>query len=356
MKAPVPPNETQRLEALKRYDVLDSPAEAAFDELAQLAAHICQTPIALVVLLDETRQWFKAKIGVNEMETPRGQAFCSHAITNPGALMEVPNALEDQRFVNNPLVTGELGIRFYAGAPLVMSSGTAIGTVCVIDTVPRKLTELQSDALKALSRQVVQLLALRRANAELQILTEAQAIRQTQLVETQRQLRELNGELALQTLTDALTGLQNRRALDRLLANEYARSLRTRSPMGVLMADVDHFKAYNDQYGHVAGDQALQAVAKAIESEARAYDHVARYGGEEFVVVLPDTQLADVRIVAERIRHAVSALTDLQSPITISLGIAMANAEGSPTELIHRADQALYQAKQSGRNQVQTSP
>ena len=169
-------------------------------------------------------------------------------------------------------------------------------------------------------------------------------------------MRELNGDLALQTLTDALTGLQNRRALDRLLANEYARSLRTRSPMGVLMADVDHFKAYNDQYGHVAGDQALQAVAKAIESEARAYDHVARYGGEEFVVVLPDTQLADVRIVAERIRLAVSALMHLQSPITISLGIAMANAEGSPTELIHRADQALYQAKQSGRNQVQTSP
>ena len=348
--------ETLRLQELKKLEILDTEAEQAYDDVVRLAAFICETPIALVSLVDEDRQWFKAKIGVNEMETPRGKAFCSHAITNPGALMEVPNALEDQRFVNNPLVTGELGIRFYAGAPLIMSSGTAIGTVCVIDTVPRKLTELQSDALKALSRQVVQLLALRRANAELKILTEAQAIRQTQLEETQRQLRELNGDLALQTLTDALTGLQNRRALDRLLANEYARSLRTRSPLGVLMADVDHFKAYNDQYGHVAGDQALQAVAKAIESEARAYDHVARYGGEEFVVVLPDTQLADVRIVAERIRLAVSALMHLQSPITISLGIAMANAEGSPTELIHRADQALYQAKQSGRNQVQTSP
>lgn len=344
--------ETLRLQELNKFEVLDSEAEQAYDDVVSLAAFICDTPIALISLVDEDRQWFKAKVGLNEMETPRGLAFCAHAITTPNELMEVPNALEDQRFVNNPLVTGALGIRFYAGAPLLTSSGAALGTVCVIDKVPRKLTVLQCNALKALSRQVVQLLALRRANAELRLLTEAQAMRQRHLEEAQKELKELNEDLALQTLTDALTNLKNRRAFDRLLANEYARSLRTRSPLALLMVDVDHFKAYNDQYGHVAGDQALQAVAAAIQSEARAYDHVARYGGEEFGVILPDTQVADVRVVAERIRQAVQAIAGLHRSITASVGAAMADVNASPTDLVERADQALYDAKQNGRNRV----
>ena len=119
-----------------------------------------------------------------------------------------------------------------------------------------------------------------------------------------------------------------------------------------MMVDVDHFKAYNDQYGHLAGDQALQAVAAAIKSQARAYDHVARYGGEEFAVILPDTQVADTRAVAERIRLAVQALQGLHRPVTVSVGAAMAAAETDPADLVHRADQALYQAKQAGRNRV----
>jgi diguanylate cyclase (GGDEF)-like protein len=199
---------------------------------------------------------------------------------------------------------------------------------------------------------VVQLLALRRANAELELLSRAQSLRQRELEEAQKQLQELNDELSEQSLTDALTNLKNRRAFDRLLANEYARSLRTRSPLALLMVDVDHFKAYNDQYGHLAGDQALQAVAAAIKSQARAYDHVARYGGEEFAVILPDTQVADTRAVAERIRQAVQALPGLHRPVAVSVGAAMAEAKTDPTDLVNRADQALYQAKQAGRNRV----
>lgn len=347
--------EALRLLELHNYGVLDTPAEQAYDDVVSLAAFICDTPIALISLIDEDRQWFKARVGTNDMETPRGMAFCSHAITNPDQLMEVPNALEDPRFVDNPLVTGGPEIRFYAGAPLVTPSGAALGTVCVIDRVPRKLTEAQGNALKALSRQVVQLLALRRANAELEMLTRAQHTRQQALEEHERQLQEENHELAEQTLTDALTNLKNRRAFDRILSNEYARSLRARSGLALLMVDVDHFKAYNDQYGHQAGDVALQAVAGAIKSQARAYDHVARYGGEEFSVVLPDTQIADMRAVAERIRLAVQALTGLHRPLTVSVGGAMADPNTSPAALVERADQALYQAKQNGRNRVQTS-
>ena len=170
-----------RLQELQSFNVLDSDAEQAYDDLVKLASIICDTPIALVSLVDGDRQWFKAKVGLSAMETPRGQAFCAHAITNPDELMEVHDALEDKRFVNNPLVTGDLGIRFYAGAPLLTPSGSALGTVCVIDTVPRKLTELQADALKALSRQVVQLLSLRRAIAELKMLTAAQSGRLREL-------------------------------------------------------------------------------------------------------------------------------------------------------------------------------
>ena len=346
--------EVLRLEELRSFGVLDSAAEQAYDDVVKLAAFICDTPIALISLVDEDRQWFKARVGMNAMETPRGIAFCAHAITEPDALMEVPNALDDSRFAANPLVTGDLGIRFYAGAPLLTPSGAALGTVCVIDRVPRKLTEAQAEALKALSRQVVQLLALRRANAELELLSRAQSLRQRELEEAQKQLQELNEELSEQTLTDALTHLKNRRAFDRLLANEYARTLRTRSPLALLMVDVDHFKAYNDQYGHLAGDQALQAVAAAIKSQARAYDHVARYGGEEFAVILPDTQVADTRAVAERIRQAVQALQGLHRPVTVSVGAAMAEAKTDPADLVNRADQALYQAKQAGRNRVHT--
>lgn len=344
--------EALRLEELRSFGVLDSAAEQAYDDVVKLASFICDTPIALISLIDEDRQWFKARVGMNAMETPRGIAFCAHAITEPHALMEVPDALDDSRFANNPLVTGEEGVRFYAGAPLLTPSGAALGTVCVIDRVPRKLTEAQAEALKALSRQVVQLLALRRANAELELLSRAHTLRQRELEETQRQLKGINEELSEQTLTDALTTLKNRRAFDRLLANEYARALRTRSPLALLMVDVDHFKAYNDQYGHLAGDQALQAVAAAIKSQARAYDHVARYGGEEFAVILPDTQVADTRAVAERIRLAVQNLQGLHRPVTVSVGAAMAEAKTDPVDLVSRADQALYQAKQNGRNRL----
>ncbi|APW42457.1 sensor domain-containing diguanylate cyclase [Rhodoferax saidenbachensis] len=353
MDSSVLASEALRLLELQSLGILDTPAEQAYDDLVSLAAYICDTPIALISLIDEDRQWFKARVGLNDMETPRGMAFCAHAIIDPEHVMEVPNALEDPRFVDNPLVTGNPDIRFYAGAPLVTASGSALGTICVIDTVPRKLTEAQNKALKALSRQVAQLLALHRANTELQLLTRLQRTRQQELEEHEKQLQEENHALAQQTVMDALTGLKNRRAFDRILANEYARSMRARSGMALLMVDVDHFKAYNDQYGHQAGDKALQAVAAAIQSQARAYDHVTRYGGEEFGVVLPDTHLADMRAVAERIRLAVQSLTGLHRPVTVSVGAALSDPMASPASLVERADQALYQAKLNGRNRVQ---
>src|ERR1700685_937273 len=162
MKAPLPENEIARLLALQRYAILDTFPEQEFDDLSRLAAMICGTRIALVSLVDTDRQWFKAKVGIDDAETPRDVAFCGHAILQKD-VMVVPDALADARFRSNPLATAGPNIRFYAGAPLITQDGHALGTLCVLDRVPRELTSEQKQALKALSRLVVAQIELRRS-------------------------------------------------------------------------------------------------------------------------------------------------------------------------------------------------
>ncbi|MFS8805173.1 CHASE3 domain-containing protein, partial [Synechococcus sp. R55.4] len=166
-KASLPPNEEQRLAALRQYQILDTAPENSFDELVRLAAHICGTPIALVSLIDEHRQWFKAKFGVDVQETPRDVAFCAHAILSPKEPLVVPDATQDPRFADNPFVAQEPHIRFYAGIPLVTPEGQALGTLCVVDYQPRHLTPEQLEQLQALAHQVVAQLELRRTLREL---------------------------------------------------------------------------------------------------------------------------------------------------------------------------------------------
>lgn len=165
--APLPENEASRLRDLHQYQVLDTPPEEAFDDLTALAAQICGTPIALVSLIDAHRQWFKAKVGIEAQETSRDIAFCAHAI-NGNDLLVVADATHDARFSDNPLVTADPHIRFYAGMPLVTPSGHALGTLCVIDRVPKQLTDDQMNALRVLGRQVVTQLELRMRQHELE--------------------------------------------------------------------------------------------------------------------------------------------------------------------------------------------
>ncbi|RYX82045.1 PAS domain S-box protein [bacterium] len=183
MKAPLPKNEKQRLAILHEYNILDTSPEQAFDDLTILASHICGTPLSFVTLIDKDRQWFKSNYGLEIRETPRDISFCAHALLTPDKLLLVPDASKDERFCDNPAVTGDMDVQFYAGAPLVTPTGEALGALCVVDRQPRELNEAQKEALRALARQAMAQLELRRQSMEL---ANQMAVR----VQTEAALRE----------------------------------------------------------------------------------------------------------------------------------------------------------------------
>jgi two-component system NtrC family sensor kinase len=192
----MPAHDRDRVASLQKYAILDTEPEQAFDDLTLLASFVCKTPIALISLVDEDRQWFKSKIGLDAKETPREIAFCSAAIQQSD-VMVVPDTLQDDRFRNNPLVLSGPRIRFYAGAPLINDEGYALGTLCVVDRTPREFGADQKEALQALSRLVLAQLEFRR---NLQLLkealtdrTKAEHDRERELVKVQQTLTRVLG-------------------------------------------------------------------------------------------------------------------------------------------------------------------
>jgi GAF domain-containing protein len=162
----LPVDEKARLTALQRYSILDTLPEQIYDDVTALASLVCGTPMSLVSLVDADRQWFKSTVGVDMRETPRSLSFCAHTLGTAKTLI-VKDAQKDPRFLDNPAVTGQPGIRFYAGAPIVEPNGHVLGTVCVIDTAPRALTPIQIAALEALARHTMALMEMRRLLREL---------------------------------------------------------------------------------------------------------------------------------------------------------------------------------------------
>jgi len=318
-------SEEQRLAAVQRLQLLDTAREERFDRITRLVRYVLDVPIAAITLVDDKRQWFKSEEGLSVTETSREVSFCDHAMREQ-EVMEIRDARCDTRFVDNPLVTGDPSIVFYAGYPLKSPDGFAVGALCAIDRRVRDLSDTQRGALKDLA----------------------------DIVQDQFLLDRLAHR-------DVLTGLYNRRYLDDCLENEWRRQARLSAPVSLLTFDVDHFKQYNDAFGHPQGDICLKQIADAAyEQFGRASDFLARYGGEEFVVLLPGTDAAGAHLKAEQLRTAIAELgvtqaSDADSPVvTISIGGAtqIPRADEDARVLIDQADRALYLAKNSGRNRV----
>jgi diguanylate cyclase (GGDEF)-like protein len=343
--ARLPSNEQQRLRALHSYGILDSAAEQAFDDLARIAALSCDMPIALISLVDKDRQWFKSHIGLDATQTHRDLSFCAHAILSPTEVMVVPDARLDERFAGHPAVVGEPHIIFYAGAPMVSPTGEAIGTVCIADHKPRILSDVQLQILRSLAAQAITQLEMRRSLMTLEATLDSQGEYVDQLERQQEELQE-------ESSTDPLTGLGNRRAFQERLDSELGRARRGSSTVALMMLDVDFFKRYNDSFGHPAGDAVLRQLADVMKRTCRSHDFPARVGGEEFAVVLSDTTRESAFVIAERLRRHVQREVWLNRPVTISVGVALADEGTSREQLMERADGALYRSKRDGRNRV----
>ena len=350
----LPESEPARLAALLRYEILDTDSEDGYEDLLAIAAGICGTSMGSVSLVDSHRQWFKAQRGLPVSETPRDIAFCAHAILQPQEIMVVPDAHADERFHDNPLVTGTPYIRFYAGAPLIGSDGKAIGTLCVMDSAPRTLDAFQLKALEGLSRQVVALMELRLAFKELRHHLSEREWYERHIQQYQQQLVEENTNLAAQSLTDVLTGLPNRRAFNAAMERGLAESMAPGTPLSLAIVDMDFFKSINDIHGHPVGDETLKAVAQALHNQCGTLGTVARFGGEEFAVVLPGIALADAARHCEYMREAIEKLPQ-GVPATVSIGVTEMKSGDTVGNLYGRADEALYAAKRAGRNRVVTA-
>ncbi len=319
------PEASARLTALRNYCVLDTGRESRFDDLACLAATVCDAPVSLVSLVDLKRLFFKSAYGMDVREAPHPGSFCGYAIRQR-EVFEVPDTLADSRFTTNPLVVDAPKVRFYAGAPLVTPKDVAVGTLCVIDFVPRRLDDKQKSALRILARQVISQL-----------------------------------ELNLQAKRDPLTGLYNRRQLEESLQREVQRAAGVKAATGLMVIDVDHFKLVNDSLGHETGDRALRAIAEELMACVRDEDVGCRIGGEEFAVVLPGADATTLRGRAEAMRSRIESATLRAGPhdlrMTVSIGLAVYPEHGdNESQLLRAADVALYRAKAEGRNRVVMGP
>jgi diguanylate cyclase (GGDEF)-like protein len=262
-----PANEPARLASLRSLSILDTPAEERFDRLTRLARRLFGVPIALVTLVDSERQWFKSCVGLDVSETPRDVSFCGHAILSDDLLL-VDDARNDLRFHDNPLVTGDPNIRFYAGYPLGIGGGIRLGTLCLIDSKPRVL----DDEERALLRDLGQM-----AEQEL----------------TSFQL----------AMTDELTGLSNRRGFQVLAQHALNVCQRMGRSATLLFFDLKEFKPINDRFGHAEGDRALVGFAQVLKAALRDSDVIGRLGGDEFAVLLSDCDDGACARIVERLRE-----------------------------------------------------
>lgn len=316
MRAPEKPeDESTRLAELRSLSLLDSDPEERFDRVTRLAQRLFDVPIALVSLIDEDRQWFKSRQGLEVAETTRDISFCGHAILGDD-VMHVPDATADARFADNPLVTDDPSIRFYAGCPIVGPGGSKLGTLCIIGREPRLLSESDELSLRDLAEMV------------------------------EREIAALH--LAA---SDELTGLSNRRGFELLATKVLGVCRRGGVGASLLYLDLAGFKAINDEHGHSEGDRALEEFARILEHTFRASDVIARLGGDEFTVLL--TGAIDPGDACHRLRDALAERNRTSDSFALEASIGIASFDPARydtlADLVARADDAMYADKRSRR-------
>ena len=311
-------DEEGRIAALKRYCVLDTGPEQAFEKITGLVKSVLQVPICAVSLIDKDRQWFKAIQGLELRQTSRHDAFCNHTIRGRDALI-VQDATADERFADNPMVTGGPKIRSYAGVPLETPDGFNLGALCVIDYKRRSFNDEQITLLKQFAELVVQELEVRSA-----------------------------------TVRDQLTGVLTRQGFTDALQNRLALSQESGEPCALVVIDIDNFRAINDDRSRRLGDQVLERVAVCLRESLRASDVIGRLGGDTFAVILPATTAYEAMGCAERLRNRIAQLT-FGGPnfltVTVSCGTAALQRGDSRELLLAEAQGAVFAAKRAGRNQ-----
>jgi diguanylate cyclase (GGDEF)-like protein len=352
----IPLDEARRLTALHATRLLGSQPEDAFDRITRMATRLLKMPIALVSLVDKDIQWFKSRCGFAATQTARDISFCGHAILDHEPLV-VPDALLDPRFADNPLVLDPPHIRFYAGVQLYSIDRLPIGTLCVLDRVPRQLGEDELDILRDLARMVEQLIHHR------QLATAAQSLHSHVHVDAANpDLSAAAGQVEFLLNHDVLTGLANRQALVREVGQHLgaARNDNSGEQVQTLVAsiNIDKFKRLNAMLGHHGGDKALVAITRSLQALLRPGDVLARAGNDEFVLLLPG--LGDDSAARDRLRqlmHAVNRETMTPGgpiPLTCSVGYAIFPEDGDDGDLLlNNASMAMRRAKELGGGQIQ---
>lgn len=311
--------ELDRLAALEELDLLDTPRDEGQERVVRLIRQVFSVDVGLVTLIDAHRQWYKANLGLPFDQVTRDGSFCRHVL-DLDTMLVVPDTQNDPRFRDHPAVTGELGIRFYAGTPLRTRDGHIIGSVCAIHTRPRPFSDRDRTILDELAGVAMDRIELQ------QVAT-----------------------------TDSLTRALTRRAFKSEADHLIATALRHKHPLSCIVLDVDHFKTVNDTHGHAAGDVVLEAVAEVCRANLRAGDIFGRLGGEEFSVLLPHCDRDGALAVAEKLRQAIAnrAISGEFGTlnVTASFGVSSLSIVGRDIETLQtQADAAMYRSKNDGRN------
>lgn len=312
--------EVRRIAVLRQYQILDTLPDKEFDMITQTVKHVFDVPMVAISFVDTDRQWFKSEIGMGACETDRSVSFCTHTIEGLDP-MAIPDALEDPRFRSSPLVSGPPRIRAYLGAPLASTEGCNLGAICVMDHAPRQFSRRDRDLLTHFAGLIMERLELRRAVAE-----------------------------------DMLTGACMRRAFEERFAAAMRQHQKSGSDLSLVLFDIDDFKAFNDSYGHPAGDRVLRSVGRCTRSTIRRPDIFGRVGGDEFAIVLPGTSLAEAEQLMRRLRKRFAAIRLAEAPevvVTASFGLTAAlDPAATPRSLMKIVDKALYAAKANGKNTI----